>query len=103
MRLTEKRNIAMATIKVLQNGPYVVHGDDVSAVDWKGAEYQVSKRPFALCRCGASMAKPFCDGMHTRIGFKADGTEIQEKAGSQRDGSSRQAVSDPINFLDLSG
>lgn len=92
----------MVTIKVLQNGPYVVHGDDVSAVDWKGVEYQVPKRPFALCRCGASTAKPFCDGKHTRIGFKDDGAEMQ-KAGSQPGGSSLQAISDSANFLDVSG
>jgi hypothetical protein len=44
----------MTTIKVLQNGPYLVQGDDVTAVDWNGATYAISKRPFALCRCGGS-------------------------------------------------
>jgi CDGSH-type Zn-finger protein len=61
----------MATIKVLQNGPYLVQGDDVTAVDWNGATYATPKRPFALCRCGASTNKPFCDGTHTKMGFKA--------------------------------
>jgi len=41
----------MATIKVIQNGPYLVQGDDVTAVDWNGAAYPIPKRPFALCRC----------------------------------------------------
>jgi CDGSH-type Zn-finger protein len=41
----------MATIKVIQNGPYLVQGDDVTAVDWNGASYAIAKRPFALCRC----------------------------------------------------
>ncbi|MFO7278065.1 MAG: CDGSH iron-sulfur domain-containing protein [Pseudomonadota bacterium] len=61
----------MATIKVMQNGPYRVEGDDVKVVDWNGAEYPVSKRPIFLCRCGASTTKPFCDGTHSRVGFKA--------------------------------
>jgi len=60
----------MATIKVRQNGPYLVEGDDVTVVDWNGATYTLAKRPFALCRCGASTNKPFCDGTHSKIGFK---------------------------------
>ena len=61
----------MATITVRQNGSYRVDGDDVKLVDWNGNEYQIPKRPFALCRCGASLTKPFCDRSHTRIGFQA--------------------------------
>jgi CDGSH-type Zn-finger protein len=65
------RRPAMATIKVLQNGPYLVQGDDVTAVDWNGVAYPIPKRPFALCRCGGSTTKPFCDGTHSKTGFKA--------------------------------
>jgi len=61
----------MVTIKVRQNGPYLVEGDDVTLVDWNGNAYPVARRPFALCRCGASPNKPFCDGTHSRIGFAA--------------------------------
>lgn len=61
----------MATITVRLNGPYKVEGDDVRLVDWNGNEYQIPKRPFALCRCGGSTTKPFCDGTHTKIGFAA--------------------------------
>ena len=59
------------TIKVRQNGSYLVEGDEVTLVDWNGAAYTLEKRPFALCRCGASAKKPFCDGTHKRIGFQA--------------------------------
>lgn len=61
----------MSVVKVLQNGPYLVEGDDVTIVDWNGHAYAISKRPFALCRCGGSTTKPFCDGTHSRTGFKA--------------------------------
>jgi CDGSH-type Zn-finger protein len=61
----------MATIKVRQNGSLLVEGDDVTLVDWNGVAYPLAKRPFALCRCGASTRRPFCDGSHNRIGFQA--------------------------------
>ena len=61
----------MTTIKVLKNGPYLVDGDDLKIVDWNGASYPITKRPIALCRCGGSTTKPFCDGTHSRTGFKA--------------------------------
>ena len=61
----------MTKITVRQNGPYRVDGDDVTLVDWNGNEYQIAKRPFALCRCGASASKPFCDSTHRTIGFQA--------------------------------
>ena len=61
----------MATIKVRLNGPLLVEGDDVTLVDWNGALYTIDKRPFALCRCGHSANRPFCDGTHKTIGFQA--------------------------------
>ena len=61
----------MITIKVRENGSLRVEGDDVKVVDAEGAEYQIRNRPFALCRCGGSANKPFCDGTHKRIGFQA--------------------------------
>ena len=59
------------TIKVRQNGPYVVEADDVTVVDWNGNAYEPNKQPIALCRCGGSSNKPFCDGSHRRNGFSA--------------------------------
>jgi CDGSH-type Zn-finger protein len=80
-------NCLMATIKVIQNGPYLVQGDDVTAVDWNGVSYAIAKRPFALCRCGASTTKPFCDGTHSRTGFKAAEAAVsgsQDKPANER-------------------
>ena len=62
----------MVTICVRQHGPYVIEGDNVTVVDWNGYEYKpVNRVRFALCRCGGSTNKPFCDGTHSRIGFRA--------------------------------
>jgi len=61
----------MTTIRLRQNGPYLVDGDDVKVLDWNGAEYHIERRPIALCRCGGSTTKPFCDGTHSKIGFQA--------------------------------
>ncbi len=77
----------MVSIKVLENGPCLVVGDDVTLVDWNGVEYAVPRRPFALCRCGGSTNKPFCDGTHSRTGFKAAEAAIPgsvERAAPQR-------------------
>ena len=59
------------TIRLRRNGPYVIEGDEVKVVDWNGSEYRVERRPIALCRCGASTTKPFCDGSHSKVGFQA--------------------------------
>ena len=61
----------MPTVRLRRNGPYVIEGDEVTVVDWNGVEYAVERRPIALCRCGASTKKPFCDGTHSRVGFQA--------------------------------
>jgi len=61
----------MITIKVRENGSLLVEGEDVKLVDWTGAEYVVPKKPFALCRCGQSKQKPFCDSTHKTCGFVA--------------------------------
>ena len=63
----------MVTIKVRENGPYRVDGDEteVRVIDWNGNEYTIERWPIALCRCGASATKPFCDRTHSKIGFSA--------------------------------
>jgi len=60
------------TIYVRRNGPYRVESDgEVKVVDWNGNEYTFERLPIALCRCGASVNKPFCDRTHSKIGFQA--------------------------------
>jgi CDGSH-type Zn-finger protein len=49
-------------IKCMENGPNMI---------------MVDNKVFAtMCRCGASSNKPYCDGTHVKIGFKADAKEI---------------------------
>jgi len=55
------------TILVKDNAPYVVQGE-FKLVDAQGNEIPIKKA--ALCRCGGSMTKPFCDGTHSKIGFQ---------------------------------
>ena len=56
-----------AEIKVTKNGPLLVKGNCV-LIDRDDKEI-ASCGPFALCRCGESKKKPFCDGTHSKIGF----------------------------------
>ena len=67
-------------ISVRPNGPYLVEGD-VEILDVNGNKVDTSSRPkIALCRCGASVTKPFCDGTHSKIGFQAaEAAVAQEK------------------------
>ena len=58
------------TIKIKLNGPYLVDGE-FQLTDHEGNPIAVPQgKAVALCRCGASTKKPFCDGTHSRIGFK---------------------------------
>ena len=58
-------------IKVNDNGPYVIRGEDIRVVDAEGNELPWEGNAVALCRCGGSSNKPFCDGTHNRIGFES--------------------------------
>jgi CDGSH-type Zn-finger protein len=60
-----------AEIKVRDNGPYKVTGP-VRIVDPEGNAFEVEPgRPVALCRCGQSRTKPFCDASHKEAGFSS--------------------------------
>lgn len=59
-----------ASITPYRDGPLVVRGD-FRLVDQDGAEIDPGRRTIALCRCGKSGIKPFCDGTHKRSGFSA--------------------------------
>jgi len=54
-----------------RNGPYLVRGP-VTIADQDGNEIQLNRPVVALCRCGRSRIRPFCDGTHKAIGFRAE-------------------------------
>ena len=55
-------------IQVLPDGPFLVKGQiSLSGVDGNNTDCEGAT---ALCRCGASSNKPYCDGSHANIGFK---------------------------------
>ena len=60
------------TIRARANGPYRVEGP-VRVIDGEGNEFVLPEgSSIALCRCGHSLTKPFCDKSHRRVGFVAD-------------------------------
>lgn len=65
------------TVTPLENGPYLVKGP-VTVLDADGSAYEVDRSTIALCRCGASTTKPFCDGTHSKIGFDAAERAVRE-------------------------
>jgi CDGSH-type Zn-finger protein len=58
-------------IKVRDNGPYRVSGH-FKLIDATDGEFTLEGEVIALCRCGHSEHKPFCDGTHRKVEFKSE-------------------------------
>lgn len=58
-----------ASIKATDSGPLIVRGP-FTVLDGEGREYSIDRAVVALCRCGHSQNKPFCDGSHARAAFR---------------------------------
>ena len=67
-------------ITALDNGPYLVKGP-VLLLDAEGNEFRVERTTVALCRCGVAMNKPFCDGTHSKAGFRASDRAVRQVEG----------------------
>lgn len=65
----------MTRITIRPNGPLVVDGE-FTLVDEHGNETAPKKK--ALCRCGGSTTKPYCDGTHSKIGFQGATEAVRE-------------------------
>jgi CDGSH-type Zn-finger protein len=63
-----------ADVTPYPDGPYLLRGD-FTLTDPDGNEIDARRRTVALCRCGASRRKPFCDGTHKLIAFRASAGE----------------------------
>ena len=62
--------MADVTITPTDNGPYIVRGE-IEMVDADGTKFE-TQGTTALCRCGQSSMKPFCDGSHKTEDFKSE-------------------------------
>jgi CDGSH-type Zn-finger protein len=69
--VSEAADSPATRITPYRNGPYLVRGP-FTMVDQDGNEIEVKRRVVALCRCGRSQLRPFCDGTHKAIGFRAE-------------------------------
>jgi CDGSH-type Zn-finger protein len=86
--LRHRRAAGEQRIVVVADGPYLVYGEvplarkrrvvseNGKALTWEKREVLETEETYALCRCGRSETKPFCDGTHAELGF--DGTETAE-------------------------
>jgi CDGSH-type Zn-finger protein len=63
-------SMTRATITPYRDGPYLVRGS-FELVDQDGRTIETRRKTIALCRCGRSRIKPFCDGTHKTIRFEA--------------------------------
>jgi|CZKI01.1.fsa_nt_gi CDGSH-type Zn-finger protein len=84
-----KPNAAAAKVQIAKDGPYLVSGGlplhtetigtnrEGDSVEWKVGEKYPPKASYALCRCGHSANKPFCDGTHAKVKF--DGAETASR------------------------
>ena len=80
---------ANAKVQIVKDGPYMVSGHlplskqsigtnaAGESVKWVQGTAIATQAQYALCRCGKSANKPFCDGSHTKVGF--DGTETASR------------------------
>lgn len=64
--------VSIVTLRIRDDGPIVVSGP-VRIIDAEGNElrFDSHKPGCALCRCGQSAKKPFCDGAHRTCGFSS--------------------------------
>jgi len=81
--------MAEPKVVVSKNGPYLVTGGvplakqtivtdrEGGSHEWKESDPWPAQESYALCRCGHSGHKPFCDGTHKKVGF--DGTETASR------------------------
>jgi CDGSH-type Zn-finger protein len=90
-----KTTTAVAKVQIAKDGPYLVSGNlplqtevigtnrDGDSVKWKPGAKLPAKAEYALCRCGHSSQKPYCDGTHAKISFDGSETASREPYRSQ--------------------
>ena len=88
------QNRPSGTVQITENGPYMVSGGlplrkqtigtnpAGESVKWIEGHPHPVQATYALCRCGQSASKPFCDGSHVKVNF--DGTETASREPYQK-------------------
>jgi CDGSH-type Zn-finger protein len=77
--MTQDAGTPQVTITIRNNGPVrveVAEGASVALMDHEGNPIPVPGPRFSLCRCGASLKKPFCDGTHKTNGFNGSALAV---------------------------
>ncbi len=67
-RLAGEKNQTDMKITITKNGPAIISGS--CTIEHRDGSSEVREGNTALCRCGASSSKPFCDGSHNQSGFE---------------------------------
>ncbi len=93
--LAEAQGTLPPSVQVALDGPY--HATNVAAiVDHLGVSLEPAPQ-VALCRCGASATKPWCDGSHTVVGF--EGKKAEDRVPDRLD----EYVARQLEFTDNRG
>ena len=71
-----------ATITPYRDGPLLVRGP-FRLLDQDGNEIEVDRGTVALCRCGKSRLRPFCDGSHKIVRFQAPSSAEHGRSGDR--------------------
>ncbi|MGI5240799.1 CDGSH iron-sulfur domain-containing protein [Dactylosporangium sp. CA-139066] len=69
---------AAASLTACADGPLLLRGS-FELLTQDGEVIDPGRRTVALCRCGASAIKPFCDGTHKSIGFQAPSAPTSDR------------------------
>ena len=71
-------NPGSASLVFCPDGPILVRGD-FDVVTPSGEPVPRQRKTVALCRCGASAIKPYCDGTHKLINFRTETPATQDR------------------------
>ena len=72
------------TITPYRDGPLLVRGP-FRLLDQRGREIDPGRETVALCRCGKSRLRPFCDGTHKLVRFRAPGGAERGRARAKQE------------------